>query len=103
VLKKSGQGGFKVGDESRQQLAQLLRGMEQSLLKTEGLPGREWFRPHDLRARVEDRLPAKTLPGVREAIDDRRWPEAERYAAILGEVLNGYCNRLDQIGKVLTN
>ena len=43
----------------------------------------------------------KTLPGVREAIEDRRWPEAERYAAIVGRVLNVYCDRLDSAAAVL--
>jgi N-acetylated-alpha-linked acidic dipeptidase len=103
AIKKAGQGGFKLGAESRQQLEQLLRGMEQSLVKTEGLPGRDWFRHMIYAPGLKTGYRAKTLPGVREAIDDRRWPEAERHAAILGEVLNGYCDRLDQIGKLLAN
>jgi len=77
--------------------------MEQSLLKAEGLPGREWFRHMIYAPGLKTGYRAKTIPGVREAIDDRRWPEAERYAAILGEVLNAFCDRLDQIGKLLAN
>jgi N-acetylated-alpha-linked acidic dipeptidase len=43
----------------------------------------------------------KTLPGVREAIEDRRWPEAERYAEVIAGVLNAYCERMEKVTGVL--
>ncbi|MBV8772090.1 MAG: hypothetical protein JO166_07155, partial [Deltaproteobacteria bacterium] len=44
---------------------------------------------------------AKTLPGVREAIEDRRWRDANRYAVLTGDALNGYSDRLDKATAVL--
>ena len=39
---------------------------------------------------------AKTLPGVREAIEEERWDDANRYAVITASALNAYADRLDE-------
>lgn len=53
-----------------------------------GLPGRPWYR-HTLSAPgVLTGYGAKTLPGVREAIEGRRWKEAEEQARIAAEALD---------------
>lgn len=61
----------------------------------------QWFRHMIYAPGLQAGYGAKTLPGVREAIEDRRWPEAERYAAIIGDVLNACCDRLDQATALL--
>ena len=38
---------------------------------------------------------AKTLPGVREAIEERRFADADTYAVITGNALAAYAARLD--------
>ena len=37
----------------------------------------------------------KTLPGIREAIEERRWDEANRYIGVVSGVLNAYSEHLD--------
>ena len=44
---------------------------------------------------------AKTLPGVREAIEEERWADANRYAKLTADALNAYSARLDQATAVL--
>jgi N-acetylated-alpha-linked acidic dipeptidase len=39
---------------------------------------------------------AKTLPGVREAIEQRRWDDARTYVGRTAAVIEAYANRLDQ-------
>src|SRR5262249_31700067 len=39
---------------------------------------------------------AKTLPGVREAIEEERWADVDRYAALTGAALDAYANKLDE-------
>jgi N-acetylated-alpha-linked acidic dipeptidase len=94
-------GGFKLGESERVQLAALLQGMEQTLLSTQGLPQRGWFRHMIYAPGLKTGYGVKTLPGVREAIEDRRWADAERYAAIIGEVLGAYCDRIDKATALL--
>jgi N-acetylated-alpha-linked acidic dipeptidase len=45
---------------------------------------------------------AKTLPGVREAIEDERWTDVDAYAAMIGKALTAYADRLDD-GVALIN
>jgi len=45
---------------------------------------------------------AKTLPGVREAIEDERWADVDTYAALVGKALSAYADRLDD-GVALIN
>jgi N-acetylated-alpha-linked acidic dipeptidase len=39
----------------------------------------------------------KTLPGVREAIEDRRWKDVETFAAKTASALGAYCDTLDKL------
>jgi N-acetylated-alpha-linked acidic dipeptidase len=55
-----------------------LIGVERRLTDDGGLPGRPWFRHHVYAPGFYTGYGVKTLPGVREAIELRRWDEAER-------------------------
>ncbi|MHB1271620.1 MAG: hypothetical protein ACYCZD_02440 [Rhodanobacter sp.] len=46
-------------------------------------------------------LHIKTVPGVREAIEARRWQEASHYATVTAVVLDRYRAQLDQPMKLL--
>jgi N-acetylated-alpha-linked acidic dipeptidase len=77
------------------ELATLLRGVEGSLTDPRGLPGRPWYR-HLLYAPGElTGYGAKTLPGVREAIEERRWSDAREYILRTAAVLETCRARLD--------
>ncbi|MFN7933057.1 MAG: M28 family peptidase [Bryobacteraceae bacterium] len=63
---------------------------EQYLTQEDGLPRRPWFR-HVLHAPgFYTGYGVKTLPGVREAIEQRNWAEAEAQIQRLSETLNRY-------------
>ena len=38
----------------------------------------------------------KTLPGIREAIEERRWEEADRYIGVVSRTISAYSERLDR-------
>ncbi|HSC48343.1 MAG TPA: transferrin receptor-like dimerization domain-containing protein, partial [Gammaproteobacteria bacterium] len=44
---------------------------------------------------------AKTLPGVREAIDQQQWDTAGEYVGIVAGVLNRYSTELDKATALL--
>jgi N-acetylated-alpha-linked acidic dipeptidase len=88
----------KAGAISPQKLARinaLLRDIDQTLLDPEGLPGRPWFKNLAYAPGVLTGYGAKTLPGVREAIEGRRWSEAQTYVGRTAAVLNAYAARVD--------
>ena len=43
----------------------------------------------------------KTLPAVREAIELRRWREAEEQAAVVAKVLEGFARHVDKATAIL--
>ena len=43
----------------------------------------------------------KTVPGVREAIEARRWDEANTFAAVTAKTLDAYREQLDKITAML--
>jgi N-acetylated-alpha-linked acidic dipeptidase len=85
----------------RVRLNGLLQGLEATLTSAQGLPGREWFRHMIYAPGLKTGYGVKTLPGVREAIEEREWPTAEKYAAVIGGVLGTYCDQLEQATTLL--
>ncbi len=73
----------------------VLRDIDQTLLDPEGLPGRPWFKNLAYAPGVLTGYGAKTLPGVREAIEGRRWAEAQTYVSKTAKVLDAYAARVD--------
>ena len=72
-----------------------LAGLEQALTEPHGLPGREWYQHMIYAPGLHTGYGVKTLPGIREAIEERRWNEANQYIAVVARALNAYSTRLD--------
>ena len=80
----------------------LLRDIDQTLLDPKGLPDRPWFKNLAYAPGVLTGYGAKTLPGVREAIEGRRWAEAQAFVGRTAKVLNDYSARIDAATAALT-
>ena len=93
--------GAKLDPASRAKLNGLLRDIDQLLLDERGLPGRPWYQNLIYAPGRLTGYGAKTLPGVREAIEDRRFDDANLYAARTAKVVNDYATRLDQARAVV--
>ncbi len=74
----------------------ILQGVEQALIDSRGLPGRPWYRHLIYAPGLLTGYGAKTLPGVREAIESRRWGEASDYIGRTAAVLNAAGVKLDE-------
>jgi N-acetylated-alpha-linked acidic dipeptidase len=61
-----------------------------------GLPGRDWYQHMVYAPGAHTGYGAKTLPGIREAIEERRWEEANQYIGVVARALNAYSARLDR-------
>ncbi|MCP5410670.1 MAG: M28 family peptidase [Alphaproteobacteria bacterium] len=80
----------------RRQLLALLQSIGQTLLVDQGLPFRDWYKNVITAPGRFTGYGAKTLPGVREAIEEDRFDDAVRYIGITAGALNAYSARLDQ-------
>lgn len=81
--------------QARASLNATLQGIEQTLTDARGLPGRPWYRHLVYAPGTRTGYVPKTLPGVREAIEQDRFDEANAYAAITAAALERYCDQLD--------
>lgn len=93
--------GFKLPDDQLRQANALMGRMEQSLTDPDGLPGRKWFKHMIYAPGMLTGYGVKTVPGVREAIEARRWDEANRYAVITAKALDAYRAQLDKLTAML--
>ena len=76
---------------------------EQALTRAEGLPGRPWFRHHVYAPGYYTGYGVKTLPGVREALEQRDWKAAEEQAVIVARTLEGLAAQVDRASLLLAS
>lgn len=80
-------------------LNQALYQAEQQLLTTNGLPRRSWYK-HTLYAPgFYTGYGVKTVPGVREAIEQRNWKEAQEQIGVVAASLEKLSAYLQKIGQ----
>jgi N-acetylated-alpha-linked acidic dipeptidase len=73
-----------------------LGNLEGTLTAARGLPGREWYQHMIYAPGLHTGYGVKTLPGIREAIEDGRWDEANEYMGVVAQALNAYSSQLDR-------
>jgi N-acetylated-alpha-linked acidic dipeptidase len=87
--------GLTLDKARREQLDALLQHLESSLLDESGLPGRGWYK-HLLYAPGRyTGYGVKTVPGVREAIEQGEYQQAERYVTLTAQALDRYSKQLE--------
>jgi N-acetylated-alpha-linked acidic dipeptidase len=82
--------------ETKAKLVELARQTEQTLVIDAGLPGRDWYKHLIYAPGRYTGYEPKTLPGVREAIEEERFADVDRYAALTGAALDAYADKLDE-------
>jgi N-acetylated-alpha-linked acidic dipeptidase len=73
-----------------------LVGSARAMTRDPGLPRRPWFRHQIYAPGLYTGYGVKTLPGVREAIEQRAWPEAEAQITILAQTLGAVAAEIDR-------
>jgi N-acetylated-alpha-linked acidic dipeptidase len=81
-------------------LDEILYKTERVLTRTEGLPRRDWFRHQIYAPGFYTGYGVKTLPGVREAIEQRDWREANEQILIVSKVLENFAAEIDRAAKL---
>jgi N-acetylated-alpha-linked acidic dipeptidase len=76
--------------DRQKELNEILFTVERSLLNDKGLPGRPWYKHQIYAPGYYTGYGVKTLPGIREAIEQRRWKEAQENIEAVSKTLEGY-------------
>jgi N-acetylated-alpha-linked acidic dipeptidase len=81
---------------TRKQLDQILMQCDRALLRPEGLPRRPWYKHEIYAPGYYTGYSVKTMPGVREAIEERRWDDANAQIPIVAATLDAMANEIDR-------
>ena len=85
--------GAKPLDDVNRKLTQT----ERALTLPDGLPGRPWFQHQIYAPGLYTGYGVKTIPGVREAIEQKKWKEADEQIVRAGEVLDNEARLIEEI------
>jgi N-acetylated-alpha-linked acidic dipeptidase len=77
-------------------LNKILFTAEQSLLSEKGLPRRPWYRHQVYAPGFYTGYGVKTLPGVREGIEEKNWKEAQERILVLTRTIVGFDTVIQQ-------
>ncbi len=71
--------------------------VDRKLLSSQGLPRRPWVRNVVYAPGVYAGYGVKTLPGVREALEQGRYPEAKEQLTVVSKAISDEAAYIDQI------
>ncbi len=85
------------------ELNKILFQSEQKLLSEKGLPRRPWFRHTIYAPGFYTGYGVKTLPGIREAIEQRNWSEAQDQIEITAKAIESYTASIEEAARLIGN
>ncbi|MGD9628237.1 MAG: transferrin receptor-like dimerization domain-containing protein [Pyrinomonadaceae bacterium] len=93
--------GKQVSAAKQAELDRLLYMTERSLTLSQGLPRRDWFRHQIYAPGFYTGYGVKTLPGIREAIEQRNWKEAGEQINIAAATIENFAAEIDKASGLL--
>ncbi|MGI8786407.1 MAG: M28 family metallopeptidase [Pyrinomonadaceae bacterium] len=90
-----------ISTAAQKQLDEILMQTERALTNDAGLPRRDWFKHQIYAPGFYTGYGVKTLPGVREAIEQRDWKEAGEQISIVSRTIENFAAEIDKATKLL--
>ncbi len=87
----------RLSNEKRKSLNQRLLKAENVLTSEEGLPRRSWYKHQIYAPGFYTGYGVKTLPGVREAVEEKNWKEAQEQIEKLAGTLKNFNKHLQEM------
>jgi len=94
-------GGSAIAKASLAKVNEALRESEQKLTLEQGLPGRPWFKHFVDAPGQYTGYEAKTLPAVREAIEQKQWKDTDAQIAVTARVLEAEAEHILSVSQKL--
>ena len=93
--------GLQMSVAQQNQLNNILYKAERSLIEPNGLPRRPWYKHEIYAPGYYTGYGVKTLPGIREAIEQRNWKEAQENTEIVAKAITTYNQQVLQAIEVV--
>ena len=100
VAYKQASAGKQPSAATQKSLDEILYKTERALTRREGRPRRDWFTHQIYAPGFYTGYGVKTLPGVREAIEQRDWREAQEQIAIVSRTIENFAAEIDRAAKM---
>ncbi len=84
----------------RKQFNEILINSQRTLTSDKGLPRRDWFRHQIYAPGFYTGYGVKTLPGVREALEQRDWKEASEQILVVSRIIENFAAEIDKAAKL---
>jgi len=81
---------------TRKSLDQTIVAADRALLRPEGLPRRSWYKHQIYAPGFYTGYGVKTIPSVREAIEERRWDEASAQIPLVAQTLDAMSQQIER-------
>jgi N-acetylated-alpha-linked acidic dipeptidase len=101
LAKAQQEGGSPYASNAVQQLNQKLIEAERGFLDEQGLPERPWFKNQIYAPGAYTGYGVKTLPAVRDSIEQKKWSQAEQGSQTIGRVLEHEAQLIEEAAKQL--
>ena len=91
----------KLSSNSLKSLNEILMKTERYLTNKDGLPERSWYMHEIYAPGFYTGYGVKTLPAVREAIEQRNWKQADEQIIVVAKTLEQFANQIDKAAKIV--
>ena len=90
-----------MNKQTTQEINNLLYTVERLMIREEGLPGRDWYKHYIYAPGYYTGYGVKTIPAVREAIEQRKYDQVEKQIHSSAEVIENIALRVNKIVTLL--
>jgi N-acetylated-alpha-linked acidic dipeptidase len=91
----------RLSADDKQAIDSALIGTERALTRSNGLPGRPWFKHQIYAPGFYTGYGVKTIPGVREAIEQRNWTLASTQIALVADTVTTLAGQIGRATEIL--
>lgn len=93
--------GTQLSAAKQKELNQILLQVERALINDKGLPRRSWYKHQVYAPGFYTGYGVKTLPGIREGIEERNWKEAQDNISVVAKTIEVYTNEVKQATSIV--
>ena len=88
--------------ERKSEINALLRNVDQAFINSKGLPRRDWFKNMMYAPGYYTGYGVKTLPGIREGLEERKWNEVRVYIKEVSKALDRASENINSASRILS-
>jgi N-acetylated-alpha-linked acidic dipeptidase len=93
--------GTQLSPEKQKELNEILFKVERSLINEKGLPRRSWYKHQIYAPGFYTGYGVKTLPGIREGIEERNWKEAQENIEVVSKTMEMYTTEIKKATSIV--